>query len=182
MNEAIKKRRSQTMTRWTFLMSMNWIKSRGRVLGAVYVARSSWSYSCRRWVLASTCSVAGSGGRWEARSGISSALLPRDLHIKVTSQFFSYPRCFSRILSHFACQRLVGCLCAGVTLSLIKRRFQTVNAMKVQTPIFPEVTPRNLVDMYQRSRESLFGEKAKLRGLSPQANYTDRATAACRWS
>jgi hypothetical protein len=24
--------------------------------------------------------------------------------------------------------------------------------------------------------------KTKLRGLSPQANYTDRATAACRWS
>jgi hypothetical protein len=25
-------------------------------------------------------------------------------------------------------------------------------------------------------------KKLKLRGLSPQANYTDRATAACLWS
>jgi hypothetical protein len=24
--------------------------------------------------------------------------------------------------------------------------------------------------------------KTKLRGLSPRANYTDRATASCRWS
>jgi hypothetical protein len=25
-------------------------------------------------------------------------------------------------------------------------------------------------------------KKTKLRGFSPQANYTDRANAACRWS
>jgi hypothetical protein len=46
----------------------------------------------------------------------------------------------------------------GVTLNLIERGFQAVNAMNVKTTVFLEVTPRNLVDMYQRSRQSLFGD------------------------
>jgi hypothetical protein len=52
--------------------------------------------------------------------------------------------------------------------------------------------PRNALSFSQSSTTSLHPEpvqsspictlKKKLLGLSPRANYTDRATAACRWS
>jgi hypothetical protein len=41
------------------------------------------------------------------------------------------------------------------------------------------LTSNELYDVISENTEKL---KTKLRGLSPQANYTDRATAACRRS
>jgi hypothetical protein len=50
------------------------------------------------------------------------------------------------------------------------------------TPEVITVKHRRLPLVGVRNSASLPKLKIKLRGLSPQANYTDRTTTACRWS
>jgi hypothetical protein len=59
--------------------------------------------------------------------------------------------------------------------------FFPANELQVNKVIFAESQMLNVRNMYSYVRKWI-NKQNKLRGLSPQANYTDQATAACRRS
>jgi hypothetical protein len=73
----------------------------------------------------------------------------------------------SRGLGNETCKtmlRLIGTISSSVDVIAMIKQYNTVNTLK---PLL-----RHLFIKYKT--------KTKLHGLSPRANYTDRATAACR--
>jgi hypothetical protein len=68
------------------------------------------------------------------------------------------------------------------TIQPINTWYMNFQKKKTSPPLMYNPPPMHFVLVIPQSRLQQSTKKTKLHGLSQRANYTDRATAACRWS